>query len=204
MDKPVGAERLAVLTIDLQNDFLHPEGAYGRAAQTAEKMTELPSRVASVIEAVRARGGVYISAQFTLVPFPSGEPIISPHLKKLRPFLGRGDFCPGEFGHDLVNELKPADFTIEKGAYSAVYQTRLGFLLKALGVAHLIVGGITTNGGVASTLRDAHLRDIPTTLLSDGTAAFSSDLHEATLTSLGSVTDIRSCTEMLEVLGGPL
>ena len=26
--------RTALLTIDLQNDFLHPEGAYGRAGQS--------------------------------------------------------------------------------------------------------------------------------------------------------------------------
>ena len=28
--------KTALLTIDLQNDFLHPEGAYGRAGQSAE------------------------------------------------------------------------------------------------------------------------------------------------------------------------
>ena len=31
-------ERLALMLIDLQNDFLHPEGAYGRAGQKAESI----------------------------------------------------------------------------------------------------------------------------------------------------------------------
>ena len=191
----VAPAKLAVLTIDLQNDFLHPEGAYGRAGQTAERITALPARLRPLIDAVRARGGVYISAQFTLIPRQHGEPLISPHLKTLRPFLGKGDFEPGRFGHDLVDPLKPADFTIEKVAYSAFYQTRLEYIMRAAGIEFLIVGGIVTNGGVASTVRDAHLRDIGTVLLSDGCAAFRQDVHGATLTSLGTVTTVMTCQE---------
>lgn len=192
--------RTAVLTIDLQNDFLHPDGAYGRAGQSAEAIAALPARVRPVIDALRAKGGLYISAQFTLVPGPGGEPLISPHLKTLRPFLGRGDFLPGAFGHDLVAALKPADFTVEKVAYSAFYQTRLEYILRAVGIDTLIVGGIVTNGGVASTVRDAHLRDIHTILLADGCAAFKPEVHEATLVSLGTVTRVMRCAEVQEML----
>ena len=115
----------ALLTIDLQNDFIHPEGAYGRAGQSATSIAALPNRIAPVVGALRARRGLYISAQFTLVPGPDGEPIIAPHLRQLRPFLAKGDFEPGSFGHTLVDTLHPADFVIEKIAYSAFYQTRL-------------------------------------------------------------------------------
>jgi ureidoacrylate peracid hydrolase len=193
--------RTAVLTIDLQNDFLHPEGAYGRAGQGADAIKALPQRVRPVIDAVRKAGGVYISAQFTLVPGPGGEPLIAPHLKTLRPFLAKGDFRPGSFGHELVAELAPADFTVEKVAYSAFYQTRLEYILRALGIAYLIVGGIVTNGGVASTVRDAHLRNIETILLSDGCAAFKAEVHDATLISLGSVTHVMTCAEATALLG---
>ena len=193
-------QRTALLTIDLQNDFLHPEGAYGRAGQSAESIAALPARIAPIATALRALGGVYISAQFTLVPGPGGEPLIAPHLKALRPFLGKGDFAPGAFGHNLVDALAPADYTIEKVAYSALYQTRLEYIMRALDIDHLIVGGIVTNGGVASTVRDAHLRNIETTLLTDGCAAFRQDVHDATLVSLGTVTHQATCTEVLTML----
>ena len=189
--------RTALLTIDLQNDFLHPEGAYGRANQTAEAITALPERIAPLVAALRARGGRYFSAQFTLVPDRDGEPLIAPHLRALRPFLGRGDFAPGSFGHNLVDTLAPADFTIEKVAYSAFYQTRLEYLMRATGVETLIVGGIVTNGGVASTLRDAHLRNMETVMLTDGCAAFRQEVHDATILSLGTVTHQRTCAEAL-------
>ncbi len=192
--------RTALLTIDLQNDFLHPEGAYGRAGQTSDLISALPERVKPLADALRAKGGVYVSAQFTLVPGPDGEPLIAQHLKELRPFLGKGDFAPGGFGHSLVDELAPADFTIEKVAYSAFYQTRLEYILRYLDIDTLIIGGIVTNGGVASTVRDAHLRNVHTILLSDGCAAFKQEVHDATLISLGSITPIKTCAEMVEEL----
>lgn len=192
----------ALLTIDLQNDFLHPEGAYGRAGQTSEAIAALPARIRPLRDALRAAGGIHVSAQFTLVPGPGGAPLISPHLKALRPFLTTGDFAPGSFGHGLVDTLAPADYVVEKIAYSAFWQTRLEFVLRFLGIRTLIVGGIVTNGGVASTVRDAHLRDIPTLLLSDGCAAFRPEVHEATLVSLGSVTPIATCAEAHALIRG--
>lgn len=196
----IDPKRTALLTIDLQNDFLHPDGAYGRAGQGAEAIKALPDRVAPVRDALRAKGGTYVSAQFTLVPGPGGTPLIAPHLKQLRPFLTKGDFAPGSFGHNLVDALAPADYTVEKVAYSAFYQTRLEYILRALDIDTLIVGGIVTNGGVASTLRDAHLRNIETIMLSDGCAAFKQEVHDATLVSLGTVTHVMTCDETTALL----
>ncbi len=190
--------KTGLLTIDLQNDFIHPDGAYGRADQGAAAIAALPDRIAPLVQALRAKGGTYFSAQFTLVPGPGGEPLIAPHLKTLRPFLAKGDFATNSWGHTLVDTLHPADYVVEKVAYSAFYQTRLEYLMRALGVEHLIVGGIVTNGGVASTLRDAHLRNIETVMLTDGCAAFRDDVHDATLLSLGTVTHQMTCAEALE------
>lgn len=193
-------EKIAILTIDLQNDFLHPNGAYGRAGQGSDAISALPDRISPLVNALRAKGGHYISAQFTLVPNAQGEPLIASHLKALRPFLSKGDFEPGRFGHSLVDALTPADYTIEKVAYSAFYQTRLEYVLRAVGIEYLLIGGIVTNGGVASTVRDAHLRNIETLMLSDGCAAFDATVHDATLLSLATVTRQQRCNEVLEWL----
>jgi len=191
----VNLKRCGLLTVDLQNDFLHPQGAYGRAGQGSEYIAALPDRILPIVQALRAQGGFYLSAQFTLVPGREGEPLIASHLKQIRPFLTKGDFAPGSFGHALTDTLAPADFTIEKVAYSAFYQTRLEYILKAVGIDHLIVGGIVTNGGVASTLRDAHMRNIDTIMLTDGCAAFDPVVHDATVLSLATVTHRMTCAE---------
>ena len=193
-------EATGLLLVDLQNDFLHPEGAYGRAGQSAPEITALPGRLAPLAAALRKAGGWIVSTQFTLVPGRGGAPFISAHLKELRPFLGKGDFCPGAWGHQLVEALQPADLSVEKVAYSAFYMTRLEWVLRRAGIETLIVGGIVTNGGVASTVRDAHVRDLKTIVLSDGCAAFRPEVHDAALADLATVATIVPCAEMLDAL----
>jgi nicotinamidase-related amidase len=201
MDAALEPRRTALVLVDLQNDFLHPEGAYGRAGQSAPAIAALPARLAPVADAMRRAGGWIVSTHFTLVPGKDGEPFISEHLRRLRPFLGRGDFRSGGFGHALVDALQPADLSVEKVAFSAFYQSRLEFVLRKAGVDTLVFAGIVTNGGVASTVRDAHVRDLRCLVLSDGCAAFSEALHAATLVDLGSVATVLTCAAFLDRLG---
>jgi ureidoacrylate peracid hydrolase len=180
----------ALLLVDLQNDFIHPKGAYARGGQANADIAALPAKLKPLADAFRAKGGLVAATLFTLVPGRGAEPIISAHLKALRPFLGKGDFAPGGWGQQLVDELSPADVTVEKIAYSAFYMTRLEWVLRKCGIDRLIVGGIVTNGGVASTVRDAHVREFECTVLEDGCAAFSRELHRTAIEALRPVAKI--------------
>jgi nicotinamidase-related amidase len=187
----------ALLICDLQNDFLHPDGAYGRAGLTNQDIAALPDRLLPAVAAIRAGGGRVIATQFTLVQ-DAGGPLISPHLQKLRPFLGAGDFAPGAWGQQTLDALLPVDFAVEKIAYSAFYMTRLEWLLRRLGLTRLVVCGIVTNGGVASTVRDAQVRDFAVTLLEDGCAAFDPATHATAIAALRGVCEVVTIGEFLE------
>ncbi|MFP1631988.1 cysteine hydrolase family protein [Zhengella sp. ZM62] len=201
-DMAIDPARTGLLIVDLQNDFLHPDGAYARGGQTSEAIAALPARVKPVADALRAAGGWVISTQFTLVPGKGGEPFISPHLKALRPFLRKGDFQPGAWGHQLVDTLQPADLTVEKVAYSAFYMTRMEFVLRKAGIETLMICGIVTNGGVASTLRDAHVRDFRTILLTDGCAAFRQAVHDTAVADLSTIATAMTCAGAEAMLRG--
>jgi len=190
----------ALILGDLQNDFLHPEGAYGRAKQSHPSIAALPARLAPLVQAARERSVLIVATLFTLVPGRGGEPIISPHLKSLRPFLKRGDFAPGAWGQQLIDELAPADLTVEKIAYSAFHMSRLEWVLRKCGVEQLYFTGIVTNGGVASTVRDAHVREFECTVIEDGCAAFSDDVHHAAIEGLRPVAKILTIADMLQSL----
>lgn len=190
----------ALLLVDLQNDFVHPDGAYGRAGLGVAEIAALPARLAPLAKAIRAQGGFVATTHFTLVPGRGGEPIISPHLRAMRPFLTKGDFLPGAWGHQLVDALQPADLSVEKIAYSAFYMTRLEWVLRKSGIRRLIVAGIVTNGGVASTVREAHVRDIDTVVLSDGCAAFTPEVHATAIEALRPVSRVTTVADMLAEL----
>lgn len=198
---PFDPATTALLLCDLQNDFLHPRGAYARAGLGAAEIAALPARLAPLSAALRARGGAAVATMFTLVPGRGGAPLIAPHLARLRPFLGQGDFAPGSWGQATVDELQPLDGAVEKIAYSAFWNTRLEWLLRQLGVTDLLVAGIVTNGGVASTLRDAHVRGFHVTLLEDGCAAFRAEVHDETVASLRHLVPVATCAEMIGRIG---
>jgi ureidoacrylate peracid hydrolase len=187
----------ALLLLDLQNDFIHPDGAYARGGQKAPEIAALPARIRPLMDALRVRGGLVIATQFTLIPGRGGEPLISPHLKTLRPFLRKGDFAPGSWGNATVDELQPVDVAVEKVAYSAFYMSRLEWVIRKLGVTRLLAAGIVTNGGVASTVREAHVRDIETIVLEDGCAAFSPEVHRTAIAALRPVGRVAAIAEMI-------
>ena len=192
----------ALMLCDLQNDFLHPDGAYGRAGMGRAEIAEVVPRLAPLAAAMRRAGGWIVSTHFTLVPGRGGEPFISPHLKAARPFLKRGDFAPGSWGHALVDALAPADLAVEKVAFSAFYMSRLEWVLARAGIRRLLVAGIVTNGGVASTVRDAHVRDFEVHLLEDGCAAFDPATHDAAVAGLRPVAGVARVADALAALAG--
>jgi nicotinamidase-related amidase len=197
---PIPVAETALLLCDLQNDFIHPQGAYGRAGQSAPEIAAIPARLKPLADALRAKGGWIASTHFTLFTGKNGEPFIAEHLKQLRPFLAKGDFVQGSWGHAVVDELAPSDLPVEKVGYDAFYQTRLEWILRRAGIRHLLVAGIVTNGGVASTVRGAHVREFEVTVLEDACAAFSRQVHEVAIEALRPVAQISTIAAELAKL----
>jgi nicotinamidase-related amidase len=194
--------KLGMLMVDLQNDFLAPDGAYARGNTVSRAAQALPARMEPVARAIKRHGGMVTASLFTLWPDAQGEPMVSAHLKERRPFLRKGDFAPGSHGQANVDLLLPfVDVAVCKVTYSAFFNTQLDWLLKKAGVDTLVVCGIVTNGGVASTVRDAHVRDYHVIVLSDGCAAFSDGAHEAALADMASVADVMDSAAFLQRLG---
>jgi nicotinamidase-related amidase len=200
-DAPIPLAQTALLLCDLQNDFIHPDGAYGRAGHAAPAIAAIPARLKPLADAMRARGGWIASTHFTLFTGKGGEPWIDPHLRKMRPFLKQGDFVMGSWGHQVVAELAPSDLAVEKVGYDAFYQTRLEWVLRKAGIRRLLVAGIVTNGGVASTARGAHVREFEVTMLEDACAAFTQELHDTAIAALRPVAEISSIAAELAKLG---
>jgi ureidoacrylate peracid hydrolase len=196
------AKRCALLLIDLQGDFLLPEGAYGRAGAASCAAQGLPAKVLPIAKKLKYLGGYVAASLFTLWPAADGEPVVSAHLRKLRPFLAKGDFAPGSAGQGLVPVLQPwVDVQVCKVAYSAFFNTQLDWILRKNAIDTVIIGGIVTNGGVASTARDAHMRDYQVIVLEDGCAAFSDAAHQASLQDLRTIAQVLSCEQAMVALG---
>ena len=89
-------------------------------ARARKRSRPCRARIRPLADRLRKAGGHYISAQFTLVPGRDGEPLISAHLKELRPFLGKGDFLPGAFGHQSGRDPRARRFHHREGRLQRV------------------------------------------------------------------------------------
>ena len=93
----------------------------------------------------------------------------------------------GEPGCEIVHELSPipGEPVIDKPGMNAFYASELDQILRRQNIRNLIIGGVTTDGSVQSSLRDANDRGYECLLLRDCCAAADPSDHEATIEVLG-------------------
>ena len=154
--------RTALLVIDMQNAFAHPEGALGASGVDMSGAGAVIARTRTLIETCRAAG---VTVLWTVQHHLQGDATRS--RKRLGSHVGKRVRVPAEEGTwdaELVEELAPlADepmHVIDKHRFGAFYDTRLETLLRARGLDTLLVTGATANACVETTLREAYLRDL--------------------------------------------
>jgi len=76
---------------------------------------------------------------------------------------------------------QPGDYRIVKHKYDSFHQTDLEQMLKSQNIDTVIVNGVTTNCCCESTARSAFERNFKVAFVNDATAAYTRDLHEASL-----------------------
>jgi nicotinamidase-related amidase len=87
----------------------------------------------------------------------------------------------GEPGAGFVPELlpEPGDTVLRKPGKGAFHATALDAILHAQGVTHLLIGGVTTEVCVQSTMREANDRGYECLLVQDCAASYFQHFHDA-------------------------
>jgi len=112
---------------------------------------------------------------------------------------------PGSKGYEVWAALNPAktDLFIQKTRFSAFIQgsSNLEAELRSRGIDTVIVTGTVTNICCESTARDAMMRNFRTIMVTDGNAAMSDEMHNASLIAFYvRFGDIMSTDHLLAVL----
>ena len=179
---------VALILIDMQRDFLEPGGFGDALGNDVARLQAIVPTVKRLLEAFR---------QQSLPIFQTTEshrPDLAdcPPSKLLRgnASLKIGDPGPmgrilieGEPGNAIIAELAPlpGETVITKPGKGAFYNTNLEFLLKNHDITHLILGGVTTEVCVQTTMREANDRGYECLLVEDATESYFPDFKQATL-----------------------
>jgi biuret amidohydrolase len=181
-------EATALIMIDMQRDFVEP-GGFGEAlGNDVSPLQRIIPTVKRLFDGVRRIGMPVIHTQEGHCPDLSDCP--KSKLKRGRGSLTIGDKGPmgrilvlGEHGDDFVSELKPlpGEIVLPKPGKGAFYGTDLDNILKRLGITHLLVGGVTTEVCVQTTLREANDRGYECLLVEDATESYFPEFKRVTL-----------------------
>lgn len=177
-------ERTALIIVDMQNGFCQPQGSFAALGLDTSMLNAAIPGCRRLLEAARAAGVPVIFTRFVYRPdYRDGGVLI----QELMPALAEAkSLAAGSWDAEIVDDLAPApdDFVIDKNRYSAFYGTGLEPILTSLGIASLVICGVTTNICVETTARDAMQRDYRTFAVRDATGEIDRQRHESALATL--------------------
>lgn len=171
----------ALVVVDVQNDFCHPEALCAKAGCDISACPEMIENVRELIDAARQAGVfiVYIQSNYD-------APALSPTLAEWQ-IARRGHIglcMEGDFGMEFSDGISPKEdapneVIVNKHRFSAFQGTQLDLILRSNGIKTLVMSGIATDGCVESTLRDGFTRDYNIVSAKEAAATYSVESHEA-------------------------
>lgn len=177
--------RTALIVIDMQNAFCHPQGSLAKMGLPIQMCTEAVVPVGRLIEAARSASVPIIYARYVYrQDYRDGGVLVEEVMPGLKE---AGALKAGTWDVEIVDEIRPepGDFVIDKNRYSAVYGTNLETILTSLQIRDVLVCGVTTNMCVEGTVRDLSQRDYRVYVVREATGELDTKRHEAALFTIG-------------------
>ncbi len=164
----------ALVVIDMQRDFLLPGGFGESLGNDVSRLRRTIEPLAALMAAWRTAGLPVIHTREGHLPDLSDCPPAKLH--RGAPSMRIGDpgafgriLIRGEYGHDIVDELRPipGEIIIDKPGKGAFYATELHEILQKHDIRSLVVTGVTTEVCVHTTVREANDRGYECLVLAD-------------------------------------
>jgi biuret amidohydrolase len=181
----IAPARTALLVIDVQIDFVAPDGPMGSAGVDMSAIPPALDRIHPVIAAARAAGATVGFVRVVTRPETDSDALKLLMARKGLPPESVALCRDGTPGADYyqVRPL-PGELEIQKALFSSFVGTRLEEQLRERGIDTLVVVGFTTECCVDCTVRDAFHRNFNVFIVADACAAYSPSLHYGALESL--------------------
>lgn len=169
---------VALLVIDMQNDFCHERGALSSFGEDMGSVQQIASALGSALEV--ARQNKVAIFHIRTIHHPETE---SNAWKRLH----SGKVCrPGTWGAEPYLPIETMDALenealVKKSHYNAFDSTDLCDLLVGNGVETIVLTGTSTNACVLATAFDGLAKGFNVVVFPDCVASPDADLHEAAL-----------------------
>lgn len=178
--------RSALVVVDMQNDFCHPNGWFATSGTDIAYAREVIPNVASLMRSARQREVPVIHLHWGVrsdtLELSTTQRMFGTRFGERQ---GYGDIAEaghrvlvrGEWGSVAIEELAPSsqDIVVYKSRFSGFWHTELDAILRRLDVTTLLFAGINTERCVMATLQDASFLGYNVVLMEEAVATPSSE-----------------------------
>jgi ureidoacrylate peracid hydrolase len=195
----------ALIIVDIQNDFVHPQGAMQSCGYSHLSDVDRERIVANnraLAGAFRSRGWPVIFVRNVLTPH-GHDTVLARSGLRVRPMPAGAQFIlEGGWGAELVDGLAPeeGDIHVIKRGHSAFGFTPLHRTLRNLRVRRCVVTGGAVTGCISDTVREGVGLGYEMTIISDATYPAASPYLEV----LANRGEVRPTAAVLAELAGAL
>jgi nicotinamidase-related amidase len=198
----------ALIVVDMQNDFVHPEGHFGYVARQFPERNIDMAFLTSSVGPVKRLVDAFRSAEqpvifLTHVVKPDYSDAQFPYWRGTRPSGNRTFIAEGTWGARIVDELAPLEHehVVVKKGYGGFSNTPLDTILRNKGVTTCVVAGVTTGVCVSTTVRGGVEHNYRIILVPDAVAEGRRELSDAEITILGrAFADLKTVDEVIALL----
>ncbi len=209
-DPPLVAGKVASITIDMQYLDAHRDGWVGRIAKNANREALLEPRwsaidktlpkIRAVQDAFRAAGQEVIHVRVAYRTEDGRDAGVA--------YMPTSDLEPVDRDardDDLLPEVAAEgdEMTFSKTSASMFSSTEIEKVLRRMGIQHLVITGIVTDGCVELSARDASDRGFQVTLVEDGCSASTPEAHDDAIARMtdGGFIAARSADDVIAEVG---
>jgi ureidoacrylate peracid hydrolase len=200
-------EKSALIIVDMQNDFVHPEGQFGiMAKQNPERnidhdfLSSPVPHIKRLAAAFRNAGRPVVFIAHVLKSDYSDAAF--PYWRRERPSDSQF-IVEGTWGAEIIDELRPeeGEHLVVKKGYGGFSNTPLDTILRNFGVTTCVVTGVTTCTCVSTTIRGGVENNYRMIIVGDGTADVQREAHEHELKTMARVfADVKTTDEVIDLL----
>jgi len=138
-----------------------------------------------------------VASGFTLIADTKNDALVPLFLKDLGVKLVRGDFQVSKWGHQIIEEVQPVNYVMEKTGPSAFFRTELDLVLRHHNITSVVIAGLNGTRSVVATAYDALSLGLQPIIVSDGSTDTDEEGHDTLMAALQGVFDIRKCNELV-------
>lgn len=160
MEQKLSSDDTALIVVDMQNDFAHPDGElYAEPSGDAVRpIKDLVTRASENDVPVVYTQDVHTDEQFSDATYYDEYERWGRHVEK------------GSWGAQILDELEPEEFAdkiVRKHTYDAFFKTELDSWLNVHGIENVVICGTLANVCVMHTSAGAGLRDFRPIIVED-------------------------------------